>query len=153
MRRASAAALCLALLAPIAGAQSIDDPLKALKGIMGGAAAPAPGAATAPAAAARTPAQVKAALEGLWQQSLADCNSDGDTWLAFEGGNYSSIAAYCEVPASAYNAKGYSGTIKCSAEGDEVTAREKVELSPDGKSLTMTNLENGRSQKYLKCPK
>jgi hypothetical protein len=160
MRYAAAIGVFMLLGANVSQAQSIGDPLKVLKGIMGATEAPTPGAAAAPAAAGRTTAQVKAALEGLWGQSLADCKSedadDGSILVEFIDGDYGSRDTFCEVPAPAYNAKGYSGKIECNNESSGVgayTFEEKVELSPDGKSLTKTNLSVGGSEKYLKCPK
>ena len=160
MRYAAAIGVFMLLGANVSQAQSIGDPLKVLKGIMGATEAPTPGAAAAPAAAGRTTAQVKAALKGLWGLSLADCKSedadDGSILVEFTDGGYGSRDTYCEVPAPAYNAKGYSGKIKCNSESageGAYTFEEKVELSPDGKSLTKTNLSVGGPEKYLKCPK
>lgn len=143
--------VCTAALAALATPVIAQEatPLDALKGVLNGFGNRAATAANP----ARSPAQAMAALRGKWQAALEDCYQPSDAVVYAESNSWSGYEWSCEVPADAYNSRGFSGDLACAAEGEEYRVKLQVVLAPDGKSLTAIRPKEGTSEKLVKCPK
>lgn len=143
---ALAGALVVAGLATPLSAQQAN-PFGALKGMLNGLknqAAPA---------VSRSPDEAMVALRGKWQSVLEDCYQPSDSFVFADRNSWSGYEWGCEVPAAAYNSKGFAGNLACAAEGEEYSVNMRVELAEDGKSLTAYRSDDGISERLLKCPK
>ena len=156
LRVTAFAGLCSLVAAPIL-AQNAPEAFKALQGMLGGMAkkaapAPAPTSA-APAGGLASIAAVKAALKGKWESDLATCRKPTDSYYWGDDGSWSGYEWSCQVPAAAYNARGFKGTLACSSEGNDYPSPTELLLSADGKTAHVTNLEDKSVRTLVKCPK
>lgn len=143
-----AGALTLAAIAAPLFAQTAN-PFGALRSIMKGVGTQQ----AEPAAAPMSADEAMAALRGKWQAAVEDCYQPSDSFVFADKNSWSGYEWSCEVPAAAYNSRGFAGDLNCAAEGEEYRAKMRVELAQDGKSLTVFRPEDGTSEKLLKCPK
>lgn len=149
--RESIRIVCAVTLACFATPLFAQDasPLGALKAMAGGLS-------KRPAAvesAVRSPAQSKSALKGKWQASLKDCYQPSDSFVFADSNSWSGYEWACEVPDTAYNSQGFAGNLACAAEGEDYRAKMRVVLANDGQSLTVFKLDEGTSERLVKCPK
>lgn len=145
-RLAIAGAVALAPIAAPLSAQEAD-PFGTLQGLLNGMknrAAPT---------IVRAPAEAMAALRGKWQAALEDCYQPSDSVVFANRNSWSGYEWSCEVPDTAYNSKGFAGTLACAAEGEEYSVRMRVELADDSQSLKVLRPDDGTSETLLKCPK
>ncbi len=143
-----AGVLVLAATAAPLLAQAVN-PFGALRSIITGANAQQ----SQPAAAPMSAHEAMAALRGKWQSAVEDCYQPSDSFVFADQNSWSGYEWSCEVPATAYNSRGFAGNLSCAAEGEEYRVKMRVELAEDGKSLTVFRPEDGTSEKLLKCPK
>ncbi len=143
-----AGAFALAAIAAPAFAQT-TNPFGALKNMMNGLK----DQQAKPTAAPMSANEAMAALRGKWQAAVEDCYQPSDSFVFADQNSWSGYEWSCEVPAAAYNSRGFAGDLNCAAEGEEYRVKIRVELAQDGKSLTVFRPEDGTSEKLLKCPK
>lgn len=126
-----------------------NDPFGALRGMLNGLQSQK----TATGPASRSPAQAELALRGKWQSDLSDCYQPTDTVVFGAKQSWSGYEWSCDVPATAYNSRGFAGELICAAEGEEYRSKTRVELAEDGQSVTVFRPDDGTSEKLFKCPK